>query len=487
MNRHKLLQSAAALLLSAALALSGVPPTFAAPPTNDNFASAALVSATPFSDSVDNTEATVENGEPGACNWPYRSLWYSFTPSVTGFVRAGLSNSPYGAFIVVYQDTGAGLGGLAFVGCAPYYNTPPSVVFNAQAGTTYYVQVAHAWDSPGTLTFQLNSVPPPANDNFGEAASISALPFSGAVDTVAATREAGEPVALCESNPQSGTAWYAFTPAASGSISASVFNAPFSTFVAAYTGSSLNSLSPVGCRNYGRLTFRAEAGVTYYFQVGGLYGQGGPLTFTLEVAPAPVANFGFSPGDPSVFDTLQFYDFSYDPGEVGIQSQAWNFGDGATATGCCPTHRYAADGDYTVQHTVTTFDGRRASASQVVQVRTHDVAITKLTVPKTARSGVTREISVAVRNTRYPETVQVQLFKSVPGASGTFVLVGTLTLYVPVRSANQTTPFVFSYTFTSEDANMGKVTFKAVATIVNARDALPADNEAVAPPTRVSR
>jgi hypothetical protein len=31
------------------------------------------------------------------------------------------------------------------------------------------------------------------------------------------------------------------------------------------------------------------------------------------------------------------------------------------------------------------------------------------------------------------------------------------------------------------------VTFKAVATIVGARDALPADNEAIAAPTRVSR
>ena len=35
---------------------------------------------------------------------------------------------------------------------------------------------------------------------------------------------------------------------------------------------------------------------------------------------------------------------------------------------------------------------------------------------------------------------------------------------------------------------MGKVTFKAVAHLAdNARDAVPADNEAVAPPTRVTR
>src|SRR5260221_8023233 len=89
-------------------------------------------------------------------------------------------------------------------------------------------------------------------------------------------------------------------------------------------------------------------------------------------------------GYPSIFDSLQFYDQSYDPGQVGIQSQAWNFGDGATATGRCPTHRYASDGDYTVQLTVTTLDDRAASTTRSVHVETHDVAITKFSAPQSA-------------------------------------------------------------------------------------------------------
>jgi hypothetical protein len=55
-----------------------------------------------------------------------------------------------------------------------------------------------------------------------------------------------------------------------------------------------------------------------------------------------------------------------------------------------------------------------------------------------------------------------------------------------VRSGGRTTDFKFSYTFTSTDASLGKVTFKAVASLIGARDALPADNEAVALPTKVS-
>jgi hypothetical protein len=105
-------------------------------------------------------------------------------------------------------------------------------------------------------------------------------------------------------------------------------------------------------------------------------------------------------------------------------------------------------------------------------------------VPKSASAGQTRAITVGINSRRYPETVEVQFFKSVPGG---FLFVGVLTQSVPVRPSNRTTDFNFSYTFTSADAQVGKVTFKAVANVVGARDALPADNEAIAPPTKVTR
>ena len=65
-------------------------------------------------------------------------------------------------------------------------------------------------------------------------------------------------------------------------------------------------------------------------------------------------------------------------------------------------------------------------------------------------------------------------------------LVGTLTQLIPVRSGNKTVPVSFSYTFSSKDAAVGKVTFQAVATIMGARDALPADNTAISSPTKVA-
>src|SRR6266581_4025014 len=327
----------------------------------------------------------------------------------------------------------------------------------------------------------------PANDDFANATGVPALPFSSVAQLVLAGTESGEQTPSCAVfyGPVNETVWYSFTPAQTQSITARIGNASISTVVAAYSGSSVSGLTELGCVVFGgNVTFRAQAGTTYHFLVGNLFGQEGQAEFRLDVTPPPVANFFFFPFDPSVFDVVQFVDQSFDPGGVGFEPQVWSFGDGTTGTGFNVTHRYAADNDYTVQHSVTTPDGRTASTSQVVHVRTHDVAITKFAAPVAATVGQTRSIAVGVSSKRYAEVVTVQLLKSVPGG---FEPVGSLTQSVPVRQANRTTDFAFSYTFTGADAQIGKVTFKAVAAINGARDALPADNEAIAPPTKVVR
>jgi hypothetical protein len=63
--------------------------------------------------------------------------------------------------------------------------------------------------------------------------------------------------------------------------------------------------------------------------------------------------------------------------------------------------------------------------------------------------------------------------------------VGALSMTVPVRPANRTTDFKFSYTFANEDGLTGSITFRAIATINDARDAAPGDNSAKSLPTKV--
>jgi hypothetical protein len=459
------------------------PPT---PPANDNLASATVIAAVPFNDVVDITQATSESGEPLPCGGytPPRTVWYAFTPPERMLLRANMDGSSFWDPVLnLYQTTSAtpGFADLGYMDCFAYGNT---VQFWVEAGVTYYFQATDMWSGGGSLHFNLEQVLPPANDNFANATPVGGLPFSSSVDATTATLEAGEPVPSCAQwYGPSGTIWYAFTPSTTQSLTA--YASGSNPFEAAYTGASLGNLQQVACREWGGpMTFRAEAGVTYYFQVGNLYNQTSGLNFSLDVTPPPYVSFYYWPGDPTEYDTVGFNANCYDPIGMGIEKQLWDLGDGTTAEGCCPNHRYARDGDYTAALTCTTPDGRSGTSTQTIAVRTHDVAITRLTAPQSASVGQTRSIAVNVNSKRYVENIQVQLFKSVPGG---YQLVGTLNQQVPVRPSNRTTAFAFSYTFTKDDAVMGKVTFRATASIMDARDALPADNEAIAPPTKVTK
>jgi PKD repeat protein len=453
------------------------------PPSNDSIGNATSAYFLPFDDTTDLSSATVEPGEPNSvCQDSIgpatRSVWYVHVAHYPGTVQltAQLSGGP-GVLSVYFDSAGVGL---LQLGCNA---TAGPVTFNADSGFNYYLQVTDSAGAGGPVVFHLqqDSVPPPppaGNDNFADAELAPGIPFSATANFDAATREFNEP-AYCYY--QSRTVWYRFTPTATGAVTAGV-QAPFFDVLTIYQGTSLDGLSFVGCTSSfgGTRSFTAVAGQTYYFQVSS--DQPGSATFFMQPPPPPQASFFNSPYDPSSFDVVQFYDQSYDPGGVGIQTWAWRFGDGATSTVSNPTHRYAADGDYLVELTVTTVDGRTGSTSRILQVRTHDVAITRFQTPSSGSTGKTARITVDIRSNRNPETVQVQLFKSVPGG---YQLVGTSTQTLPTR--NKVTSVAFSYTFTADDAAIGKVTFKAVANIVNGRDALPADNEAIGPPTKVRR
>jgi PKD repeat protein len=488
MTRRTFFNAAAILALVAALFGLNRAAVSAAPALNDSFANATLVGSLPFSDTVDLSEATTEPSEPQYCNFLSNTAWYVYTPVSNTQVQVDTQGSNFfeNGFSV-YRAYGPNIFDLSGMGCTAFGGT---VSFSAQAGETYYIQAGMAYCAyppcGGVLQLNVQEIPPPPNDNLANAITVPALPFEHLADLSGATREPGEPHPSCEPDTNSKTVWYAFTPSSSGSVMAHFpYGVPFNPMIAAYTGTPAAGLTEVGCRSYGGpLTFQATAGTTYYFQVAALFGGIGSVVFRLEVTPPPQAGFGFYPGDASILDTVQFYDSSYDPAGAGIQSWAWNFGDGSTATGCCPTHRYAADGNYTVELTVTTYDGRTASASQTVAVTTHDVSITKFQVPTSASAGQTRQIVIGIRNNNQPETVRVDLYRSTPSG---FRFIGSLEQFVPVRSGNRTTDFQFSYTFTADDAALGKVNFSATAVILGSQDRLPTDNQAISTPTKVGR
>ncbi len=449
---------------------------WAAAPANDAFDAATPIAVLPFSDTLDMTDASVESGEPAFCFGNVQSAWYSITPAESGTLAVDTIGSTVSSQVTLYRAHSSGFGGLSFVGCN---NFGDQGTFEVEAGVKYYIQASTIFGSGGTVHVAVKTQLPPANDDFANATAIGSVPFFEATDQRGATTEDDEPT-TCRGISSPSTTWYAFTPAQSDSYVAG--RTGFGGAVAVYSGSSLSNLTQISCDSQ-QTVFRADAGTTYYLQNAGGGFLDGFAQFSLSVAPQAQAQFFYFPSDPSIFDTVSFYDASHDL--AGIASRSWNLGDGFTSTSCCPAHRYAADGTYTAKLDIVTTDGRTASHSQPVPVKTHDVAITRMTVPAKGQVGRTKPIAVAVNNSRYAETVQVAILRSVPGQG--FEEVGQVTQRLPARAARRSTTFSISYTFDEQDASLGKVTFQAVATILTARDAHPADNTVIAPSTKVPR
>lgn len=317
------------------------------------------------------------------------------------------------------------------------------------------------------------------NDNFADALPVDALPYSNVQDLTTATVEEGEPTSCFGSTR---TVWYSYTPTTTRMVTAGTL--PDYPGLAVYTGSALDSLSQVYCRpayGYTPVTFEAQAGTTYLFQTGASFSE--QTTFHLDVAPDPEVDFSPPGWEPSMFDTVSFWPSLSDPAGLGIASARWDFGDGASTEDRYPQHRFTADGDYAVTLTAWTVDGRSASATHAVRIRTHDVSIVRLGVPSTARVGQTIGVTVNVQNVRYDETVEVRLYRSQPYG---YQQVGVDMRPVPVQPAGKTTAFSFTYTVTADDQAAGKVTFRAVAAVQQNRDALGADNELLSTPVRVN-
>lgn len=123
---------------------------------------------------------------------------------------------------------------------------------------------------------------------------------------------------------------------------------------------------------------QALAAVSHSYAADGTY----PVTLTLvdahgnlatishlvHVDEPPTASFtvpggAAGSGQPTTFDASA----STEP-DGTITGYAWNFGDGATATGVNPTHAYQTAGTYPVTLTVTDSDGQTASTAQTLSV-----------------------------------------------------------------------------------------------------------------------
>jgi PKD domain len=197
---------------------------------------------------------------------------------------------------------------------------------------------------------------------------------------------------------------------------------------------------------------------------------------------SPAASFVVEPAEPAAGEPVRLLDLSYDPAGDGIAAHAWDFGDGSTSVEPQPSHRYEQDGVYTVRLHVTAPDGRVGTASYHLIVATHDVALTRIVAPTHARAGGEAKVVVVVESRHKAEIAQVELFRQ--GGVREWRHAGLQTRPVP---ANGRVEVAFPVSFDDADAEVGHVTFSALATLVGASDATPDDNALTAPPTIVTR
>jgi hypothetical protein len=277
-------------MMIGALVLSVLPSVAqTAAPSNDDFGSATVVQALPFGTNEDTSGATVAADDP-FCAGRSATVWFSFTPSQDMVIQANTSGSNYDTTLSVWTGT---RGALNLVACNDDSGgtLQSRVSFSANAGVTYFFMVsAFGSGSGANLVFNISQLIAPPNDDFNNAAAITAIPFTTTEDTTTATVAADDP--FCAG--RSATVWFSFTPFANMRIEANTFGSNYDTTLSVWAGNR-GSLNLAACNDdsgglQSRVFFNATAGVTYFFMVSAFGSEpGGHLVLNVQPAPPPLA------------------------------------------------------------------------------------------------------------------------------------------------------------------------------------------------------
>ncbi len=265
---------------------------------NNNFAGRATLTGSSATATTLNTSATKEAGEPNhAGNKGGKSVWWTWTAPVGGYVTINTAGSTFDTLLAVY--TGTAVNALAAVASnddAPGGGTLTSRVgFNAVAGRVYQIAVDGYNGLAGDITLNLNlaNQPPqqaPANDNLANATVIAPNGQTVTGTNLAATRETGEQWHVGVQGSRS--VWWSWIAPRNAVVTLSTLGSTFDTLLAVYTGNTpptllqiaANDDSPAGNTTTSRLTFNAISGTTYRIAVDGWAGATGNITLALSLA-----------------------------------------------------------------------------------------------------------------------------------------------------------------------------------------------------------
>jgi hypothetical protein len=145
------------------------------PPSNDDFNSAKIIGAVPYSDSEDTTAATGASDDPYICSVGKTSntVWYSYTPDSSGVYHFTTAGSNYYAALSLLTGS---RGSLSEVACSFGYGPGAfsSVEVMLTGGTTYFIDVS-GFLGGGQLSLTVERSTPTESPSLGNAVDNTAL------------------------------------------------------------------------------------------------------------------------------------------------------------------------------------------------------------------------------------------------------------------------------------------------------------------------
>jgi hypothetical protein len=259
----------------------------------DNFADAKPVNANSWSDSRSNATYSAESGEPshagvGAAS---KSVWYLWTPQVTGTATVTTSGSALDTRLGVYLGTRLSSLRQVTSNDNDAGRTSSKVTFGVRAGENYAIALDGKNGASGNFTISgiigsatVPVTPPPANDAFAGPIAISGAPLSIRASNVNATRQTGEPAGTT-------SVWYEWTAPKTGPVTVTTDGSLFDTTLGAYSGSSVSTVvalpsypntlvtaendNAVPGQRWSRIRFSAATGAKYLIRVNGARGATG--------------------------------------------------------------------------------------------------------------------------------------------------------------------------------------------------------------------
>ena len=221
-------------------------------------------------------------------NWTQNGAVVSTTPSYS--FTAISDRNLVANFTTVFTITtsaqppngGTATGGGSFSsGTSVTVTANPNNGFNfinwAENGVPVSTSASYTFLVNGTRSLVANFASKPNNNDFAAAQQITGNSGSASGSNLNATKEAGEP---SHAGNSGGTSiWYLWTPSASGAATIDTLQSNFDTLLAVYMGNDLNLLNELASNDdaaggglQSRVTFNANAGVTYRIVIDGYNG-----------------------------------------------------------------------------------------------------------------------------------------------------------------------------------------------------------------------